>query len=122
MLFMSCVCYAFVSVHCYLVVTCWARADVLALVCDLNCIFVTFPSGILGQVWYLIVSTSDKQTKAKGNGMYLYLKQGLDHRLEPRSAGRDHLAKILPSASPRSAGLLAEICWKKVKVPAIPRG
>ena len=24
-----------------------------------NCVFVTFPSGILGQVWYLIVSFSD---------------------------------------------------------------
>ena len=23
---------------------------------DVNCIFVTFPCGILGQVWYLIVS------------------------------------------------------------------
>ena len=25
----------------------------------LNCVYVTFPSGILGQVWYLIVSISD---------------------------------------------------------------
>ena len=25
----------------------------------LNCVFVTFPSGILGQVWYLIVSIPD---------------------------------------------------------------
>ena len=24
-----------------------------------NCVFVTFPSDILGQVWYLIVSFSD---------------------------------------------------------------
>ena len=24
-----------------------------------NCVFVTFPCGILGQVWYLIVSVSD---------------------------------------------------------------
>ena len=44
------------SVHCYLVVTCLERADLLALVCDVYCIFVTFPCGILGQVWYLIVS------------------------------------------------------------------
>ena len=34
MLFMSCVCHAFASVHCCLVVTCWERADLLALVCD----------------------------------------------------------------------------------------
>ena len=33
-LFMSCVCHAYASVHCYLVVTCWERADHLALVCD----------------------------------------------------------------------------------------
>ena len=43
-----------------LVVTCWERADLLALVCDVyNCIFVTFPCGILGQVWYLIESIPD---------------------------------------------------------------
>ena len=33
-LFMSCVCQPFMSVHCCLVVTCWERADLLALVCD----------------------------------------------------------------------------------------
>ena len=48
MLFMSCVCHAFASVHCCLVVTCWKRADLLALVGDVNCIFVAFPCGILG--------------------------------------------------------------------------
>ena len=32
------------------------RADLLTLVCDVNCNLVTFPFGILGQVWYLIVS------------------------------------------------------------------
>ena len=36
MLFMSCVCHAFASVHCCLVVTCWERADLLALVCDVK--------------------------------------------------------------------------------------
>ena len=54
MLFMFCVCYAFSSVHCCLVVTCWEKADLLALVCDLYCDFVSFPFCILGQVWYLI--------------------------------------------------------------------
>ena len=43
----------------HLVVTCWERADLLALVCDVYCDFVTFPCGILGQVWYLIVSIPD---------------------------------------------------------------
>ena len=35
------------------------RADLLALVGDVYCIFVTFPCGILGQVWYMIVSFPD---------------------------------------------------------------
>ena len=34
-------------------------ADLLALVCDVYCDFVTFPCGIPGQVWYLIVSIPD---------------------------------------------------------------
>ena len=34
-------------------------ADLLALDGDVSCIFVTFPCGILGQVWYLIVSFLD---------------------------------------------------------------
>ena len=55
MLFMSCDCHDFASVHCCLVVTCWERADLLALVCDVYCGFVPFPCGIPGQVWYLIV-------------------------------------------------------------------
>ena len=59
MLFMYCVCQTFASVHCCLVVTWRERADLLALVCDVYCDFVTFPFGILGQVWYLIVSIPD---------------------------------------------------------------
>ena len=59
MLFMPCDCHAFASGHCCLVVTCWERADLLALVCDVYCGFVTFPCGILGQKWYLIVSIHD---------------------------------------------------------------
>ena len=53
--FNSCAAHAFASVHCWLVVTCWEEADLLALVGDVYCSFVTFPCGILGQVWYLIV-------------------------------------------------------------------
>ena len=59
MLYMSCVCHAFAFVHRCLVVTCWERADLLALVYDVYCDFVTFPFGILGQVWYLIVLFPD---------------------------------------------------------------
>ena len=57
--FVSCVSHAFVSVQCCIVVTCWERACLLALVGDFYCIFVTFPCGILCQVWYLIVWFSD---------------------------------------------------------------
>ena len=58
MLFMSCACHAFASVHCCLLVTCCERADLLDLVCA-DCVFVTFPYGILGRVWYLIVWIPD---------------------------------------------------------------
>ena len=58
MFFMSCVRCAFASVPCCLVVTCWERADLLALDCD-DYVFVTFPCGILSQVWYLIVFIPD---------------------------------------------------------------
>ena len=57
--FVSCVSHVFASVHCCLVVNRWERADLLALVGDVYCIFLTFPCGILGQVWYLIVSFTD---------------------------------------------------------------
>ena len=56
---MYCVCHAFTSVHCCLVVTCWKRTDLLLLFVMFNFIFVTFTCGILGQVWYLIVSIPD---------------------------------------------------------------
>ena len=56
---MSRVCHAFASVHCCLVVIWRERADLLALVCDVYCDFVTFSFGILEQVWYLIVSIPD---------------------------------------------------------------
>ena len=59
MFFASCVTYTLLGVHCCLVVTCWGRAKLLALVCDVDCIFVTFQCGIMGQVWYLIVLFPD---------------------------------------------------------------
>ena len=59
MLFMPCDCHAFASVHCCLVITCWERADLLALVCDVYYGCVTVPCGILSEVWYLIVSIPD---------------------------------------------------------------
>ena len=59
MFFVPCVSHDFASVHFCLVVTCWERADLLALVGDVYRIFVTFPCGTLGQVWYLVVSFPD---------------------------------------------------------------
>ena len=42
------------------VITCWERADLLALLCVMFlCVFVSFPFGVSGQVWYLIVSIPD---------------------------------------------------------------
>ena len=50
-------CNAFSSVNCSPVVTCWERANLLALLyVMLNCVCVTLPCGVLGQVWCLIVS------------------------------------------------------------------
>ena len=54
------ICHVFLSVYCSLVVSCWERAGLLdRLYVKISCVFVTFPCGVLGQVWYLIVSISD---------------------------------------------------------------
>ena len=57
-----CVMFVFVmlsSANCSLVITCWERVDLLALLCVvLSCVFVTFPYYIPGQVWYLILSVT----------------------------------------------------------------
>ena len=48
------------SVSCSLEVTCWERADLLALLNVMfSCAFVTFTYSVLGQVWYLIVLIPD---------------------------------------------------------------
>ena len=53
-------CHTVLSDPCSLVVTCWKRADLLALLCVMfSCDFVTFPYGVLSQVWYLIESIPD---------------------------------------------------------------
>ena len=46
----------FWSVGCSLVVACRETANLLALFCVMfYCVFVTFPCGVLGQVWNLVV-------------------------------------------------------------------
>ena len=57
--FMFRVCHAFLSVHYSLVVTCWERANLLALLYVMFLVFVTFQCGALGQVLYLVVSIPD---------------------------------------------------------------
>ena len=59
MFLMSCVSHTFASVQCCLVFTCWERVDLLTVVGDFFCIFVTFPCVFLGQVVYSIVSFPD---------------------------------------------------------------
>ena len=55
----SCFSHALASVHCCLEFTCWERADLLALVGDVYCIFVILLYGVLGRFWYFIVSLPD---------------------------------------------------------------
>ena len=48
------------SVSFSLVITCWKKADLLDLVYVMFFLcFITFPYSVLGQVWYLIISTPD---------------------------------------------------------------
>ena len=60
---LSCLCLVFLMVLRLFITALWSptgkRSDLLALVGDIYCIIVTLPCGILGQVWYLIVSIPD---------------------------------------------------------------
>ena len=49
------------SVSCSLVVLCWERADLLACLYLMFSfvVFVTFPYGVMGHMWYLIISIPD---------------------------------------------------------------
>ena len=60
------------------VVTCWERTDLLALVGFVRFIFVTFPCGILGQIWYLILSFPDL-CRLSDFGLYCVIVVFLDH-------------------------------------------
>ena len=55
----SLVCLTYMNVE---LVTCWERADLLTLFCGVLLLVCHFPIGILGQVWYLIVSIPDMCT------------------------------------------------------------
>ena len=50
----------FLSVRCGLVVTCWERASLLALLYVVfYCVFVTSPCGVVCQEWCVIISIPD---------------------------------------------------------------
>ena len=54
------VCHTVSYFPCSCVVTCWERTDNFAFFYVMfSCVFVTFPYGVLCQVWYLIVSILD---------------------------------------------------------------
>ena len=54
------VCHAVLSVNSSLVVTCWERDNLLALLNVMfSYVFVTFPCGVLGHVWVWILSIPD---------------------------------------------------------------
>ena len=59
MLFVFHVCHAVLSVPCSCVVTCWERANLLALLYVVfSCVFVTFPHGVItviGQVFLIVL-------------------------------------------------------------------
>ena len=60
-------------------VICWKRANLLALLYVMfSCVFDTFPCGVLGQVWYLIVLIPDlhllpylNKVCCKGTALYI---------------------------------------------------
>ena len=61
-MFLFCLVFAmplYASVYMCLVVTCWERADLLALDCGVLLRVCYYFTGILGQVWYLTVSIPD---------------------------------------------------------------
>ena len=56
-------CLVFVMLLCLFIAALWSPAETglisWLLFVMFNCVFVTFPCGILGQVWYLIVLIPD---------------------------------------------------------------
>ena len=55
-IFHVCLYYTVLSAPCSLAIFCMKGADLLDILCVFSMYFVTFPYGVLGQVWYLFVS------------------------------------------------------------------
>ena len=49
----------FALFSCLFIAALWSPAGKDSFVCDVYCVFVTYPCGVLGQVWCLIVSIPD---------------------------------------------------------------
>ena len=59
-MFHVCLYHTVLSVPCILVITCWEKAEHLALLCEMfPCVFVTFQYGVPGKVGYIFVSIPD---------------------------------------------------------------
>ena len=88
MLYLSCVCHVLAS-HAAL----WSPAgkgltSSLSFV-KLNCVFVTFPCGILGQVWYLIVLIPDLCSLSYFDTMKGFLKKCFEkHNFEEKKGSK----------------------------------
>ena len=56
-------CFVFIMLSCLFIAAMWSPAGkglaFWLLFVMFNCVFVTYPYGILGQLWYLIVSFPD---------------------------------------------------------------
>ena len=87
-----------------LVVTCWERAGLLALACDVYLWRCHFPIGILGQVWCLIVSIPYLCPLSYLHASWIFLvlhqQQNLGRRL-----GIMHLSPSVANAAVRSKGI-----------------
>ena len=70
-MFLFCLVFA-MSVYMCFVVTCWERADLLALVFGVLLRVCQFPIGIPGQLWYLIVLIPDLCTFTYFKGRIYY--------------------------------------------------
>ena len=98
------------SVYMFLVVTCWERADLLALVCGVSLCVCHFLIGILGQVWYLIVLIPDLCTLT-----YLEIFSGFWKKYKKFM----HFEKLMPFIMHKI--IFVSKVKKKICVPSLPK-
>ena len=103
--FLSCAMPLCGSVYMCLVVTCWERADLLALFCGVQLWVCHFPTGILGQVWYLIVLIPDlcTQTYFHEHLITCYWQQSFLNQRKKENDHRNHFMITLNESIRRMA-------------------